>query len=163
MLDYVYGHDEIVAQFVASLIPSCCERGFGKCKAIGVVEDGNLIAGFVYHNWEPEAAIIEISIAALPGKQWLTRATIAHLYQYPFRQLGCQMVIGRIDAENERLQRQMAMLGYSMIRVPRMLGRGRDGVLCLLTVEDWAANKFNKRLKHHVARDVLDVATREAA
>lgn len=145
MIHCVYGHDEVIAQFVAQLIPSCRERGFSKAmKAIGVVNDRTLVAGFVYHNWEPDAGVIEISCAALPGSRWLTRRTIFDLYAYPFLQCECQMVVGRVDAENEQLLRQMAALNYSMIRVPRMLGRDHDGVLCLLTVEDWMNNKLNR-------------------
>ena len=69
MLDYVYNYDELVARFVAMLIPHC-RRGFGRCKTIGVIDDaGQLIAGLVYHNYDPEAGIIEISGAALPGSR----------------------------------------------------------------------------------------------
>ena len=96
MLDYVYGYDEIVADFVAQLIPHC-HRGFGpNIKAVGVVSEGNLIAGLIYHNWDPEAGSIEISAAALPGQNWLTRETIKRMYQFPFLQLGCQMVVQRV-------------------------------------------------------------------
>ena len=70
-LGYVYGHDEAVSRFVASLIPHC-RRGFGPhIKTMGVVEGGLLIAGIVYYNWDPEAGIIEIAGAALPGHFWL--------------------------------------------------------------------------------------------
>ena len=55
MLDYVYGHDALIADFVARLIPHC-RRGFGpNIKAMGVIEGGDLIAGIVWHNWDPEA------------------------------------------------------------------------------------------------------------
>ena len=52
MLDYVYGYDQQVARFVADLIPHC-RRGFGpNVAAMGVIEDnGNLIAGIVWHNF----------------------------------------------------------------------------------------------------------------
>jgi hypothetical protein len=30
-----------------------------------------------------------------------------------------------------------------------MFGRDKDGVLCLLTYEDWCENKVNKRYRHH--------------
>ena len=173
MIDYVYGHDEVVAHFVAQLIPSCRERGLPKAsKSIGVIEmdeqgEGQLIAGLVYHNWDPDAGTIEVSCAAIPGKRWLTRQTIRRIYEYPFEQLGCQMLYGRVDADNEQLLRQLAALNYSLIRIPRMLGRDRDGVLTLLTVEDWQANAFSRRdakfIKPRVERDVIDVSTREAA
>jgi len=56
MLDYVYGHDQLIAQFVAQLIPSCRARGFNASAltAMGIIDgDGRLVAGMVYHNWDP--------------------------------------------------------------------------------------------------------------
>lgn len=147
MLDYVYGHDEIVAPFVAQLIPHC-QRGFGpNAKAIGIIEDGALIAGLVYYNYDPESEIIEIAGAALPGKYWMTRGTLVRMYGYPFLQVKCQMVVNRVPADDERQLWMLARFGYALVKVPRMFGRERDGVLCLLTYEDWIANKFNARLR----------------
>lgn len=151
MLEYAYGHDEIVCRFVASLIPRVAERGFsGNARAIGIIEGTELIAGLVYHNYDPHAGIIEISGAALPGRQWLTRGTIKRMYQYPFLQCGCQMVVQANSADDERLLAMLAAYDYTFIRIPRMLGRHRDGVLCCLTYEDWCNNRFNKRFKHHI-------------
>ena len=74
-MDYVYGYENIVAKFVADLIPSVGARGFGNCKTIGIIDGGMLVAGLVYHNWDPDAGVIEISGAALPGEPWMTRET----------------------------------------------------------------------------------------
>ena len=158
MLGYVYGHDETVAQFVAQLIPHC-RRGFGaNAKAIGVIdEDGKLIAGLVYHNYDPEAGIIEVSGASTTAR-WLTRGTIARFYQYPFLQCGCQMVIQRTPADDTRLLRQLAAYDYTFIKIPRLFGRDRDGVVCCLTYEDWADNRFNKRFGHHLVDAHLEEA-----
>jgi len=93
MLDYVYGHDQLIAQFVAQLIPSCRARGFNASAltAMGIIDgDGRLVAGMVYHNWDPEAGVLEMSGAALPGVQWLSRETIRRMYSYPFLQCDCQ-------------------------------------------------------------------------
>jgi hypothetical protein len=145
MLDYVYGQDEIVAHAVAQMIPHCRERGFGKCKAIGVVnESGNLLAGIVYHNWSPEAGVIELSIAALPKTKWLTRETLYRMFEYPFEQIGVQMVMHLVPADDERLLRQIAIAGHMFIAVPRLFGRDRDAVLCLLTREAWEQCKFKR-------------------
>lgn len=151
MLDYVYGHDDIVAQFAASLIPHC-RRGFGpNAKAIGVVdENGTLIFGAVYHNWDPEAGIIEMSGASLPGSHWLTRETLKRIYQYPFHQCGCQMLIQRVPSDYTHILGILAAYNYSFVEIPRLFGRDRDGVICMLTREAWDENKFNRRLKHHV-------------
>lgn len=158
MLQFVYGHDQIIAQFVASLIPHC-RAGFGpNVMAIGVVEGQDLIAGIVYHNFDPGAGIIEMSGAALPGRSWLTRETLKRMYRYPFHVCGCQMTVMRVPADDVRLLRILAAYNYMLIRTPRMFGRDRDGVLCLLTVEDWEANKFNRRLKHHLIDGLIEEA-----
>ena len=162
MLRYVYDHDREIGDFVAALIPHSGGGSFGPdARAIGVIDnDGLLIAGLVYNNYHPLSATIEMHGASLPGKQWLTRGTIAQMYQYPFAVCGCQMLYQKTPADDERLLRQLAVYDYEFIKVPRMFGRDRDGVLCTLTVEAWRANRFNKRLKHH---EVLDAPQREAA
>jgi len=158
MLQYVYDRSEVIAPFVASMIPACRERGFGKCSTIGVVEGGMLIAGIVYHNWNPEAGVIEISAAAVPGHYWLTRETLRQMYEYPFITCGCQMVMNIVAADNEAHLFVLARFGYSLIRIPRLLGRDKDSVVCLLTIEDWRANKFNKRLRQHAEPELSEAA-----
>lgn len=152
-MDYLYNQDEAVADFVRQLIPSVRARGFSKCKTIGIIDGGLLIAGLVYHNYDPDAEIIEISGAALPGEYWMTRETLKRMYQYPFLGCRCQMVINRVPAEDERQLRMLAAFGYSLILVPRGLGRDKDLVIATLTREEWEANKFNKRLGHHLGVD----------
>jgi len=147
MLRYVYGHDETVAQFVAQLIPHAHGRTLSG-KAIGVIDDeGKLIAGVVYHQYDREAGTIEITGAALPGSRWLTRETIQRMYTYPFEQLGVQMIVQRTPADAEHLLEQLARGGYMFVKWPRMLGRDRDGVLCLFTREAWDECKFNSKRK----------------
>ena len=102
ILNYAYGYDEVVAKFVADLIPAVRGRGFGNCTTIGIVEGGMLIAGLVYHEFNPDAGTIEISGAALPGHYWMTRETLKRMYQYPFLGCRCQMVMQRVPAEDER-------------------------------------------------------------
>jgi hypothetical protein len=144
MLRYVYGHDEVVAQFVAQLSPH--PRGFGKFRAFGVIdEEGKMIAGVVYHNWSPEGRVIEFTPAALPGSRWLTRETIRHMYGYPFDKCGCQMVMKWVRADNEPVLRQLAAFGYMFVRVPRIFGREHDAVLCLYTDDMWRDSKFRRR------------------
>lgn len=160
MLDYVYGHDEVVAHFVAQLIPEMGGDGFTPAsKAIGVIdEEGKLIAGLVYHNWNKRAGVIEMSGAALPGKYWLTRETLKRIYQYPFLQMGCQMVLMRCADDNVVL-RTLKQLNYTFVRIERLLGRKRDAVICTLTFEAWANNKVCQRYKHHI----VDVGSTEEA
>jgi RimJ/RimL family protein N-acetyltransferase len=148
MLDYVYGQDEVIAAFVASRIPECRERGFGKCKAIGIVNDkGQLLGGLVYRNWHPEFGTIEISGAAVPGTNWFSRRTIQVMHDYPFYQCDCQMVIMTTLADNMIVQRILAAIGYTFHYIARLGGRDQDGVVATLTIEAWQASRYNVNRK----------------
>jgi hypothetical protein len=142
-LKYYYKQDGIVARFVARLIPHC--RGFGAYRAIGILnKQDELIAGAVYHNFIPEAGVIEGSAAALPGHRWVTRQTLQVLYDFPFRICRCQMVRHVVRGSDLRSQRALAAVGCMHVTIPRLFGRNEDGVYCLLTVEAWTSSRFNK-------------------
>ena len=143
MLHCVHDHPQEVAQFVASRIPYC-HRGFGRCHAMGVIDDdGRLVGGVVYHNHDPEAGLMEMSGAALSSR-WLTRDVLFQMYWYPYLHCGCQMTVMRVPADNERLLILLARFGYLFVKQRRLFGRDRDGVIASLTAEDWAKNKFNQ-------------------
>ena len=148
-LKYLYGQDELVAEFVARMHH---EPGYGKCSAIGVTdENGELIAGFVYRWFSvPGSHVMEMAIAALPGRQWLSRQTMAAMFQYPFLQCGAQMILIRPKPVLEKTLRMLAVLGFKFAAVERLYGRDEDAIFCTLTYERWMANKFNKQFKHHV-------------
>ena len=147
MLEYVFGQNEAVAAFVAQMIPECRERGFGNCTAIGIMDETGMLGGLVYKNWQPELGTIEISGAALPGTNWFSRRTIQVMHDYPFYQLGCQMVIMTTYADNLIVQRILAAIGYAFHYIERLGGRDKDGVVCTLTVEKWEASKYNRNRK----------------
>ena len=145
MLEFVYDHDEEISQFIAQLAPPS-GGGFGRCKTIGVIdEDGRLIAGLVYFNYDPNAAVIEFGAAAI-SPRWFNRATYRRMFEYPFMQCGCQMLFGRVRSDNEALLVQLARLNFNLTYVPRMYGRSEDGVLCTLTDDQWLDNALSKRI-----------------
>ena len=85
----IYGEDDTVANWVADQIPHVSD--FGLCAAIGVESCGRLIAGVVYHDWQPESHTIQISMAAT-HPIWAKRKNISELLGYPFNQLGAYKV-----------------------------------------------------------------------
>jgi hypothetical protein len=140
--------DPQVATWVASMLPRL-ERGFGECKAMGVLDDdGELVAGMVYHRWSPEAEIIEISGASITSR-WLTRPVLWRMFAYPFVDCGCQMVMMRTSVNNQMwngrgLPRLLKAYGFREYLIPRMWGRHEDGYLFTLTDDDWKANGFHR-------------------
>jgi RimJ/RimL family protein N-acetyltransferase len=110
------------------------DRGFGECTAIGF--GSPLVAGIVYHNWNPEAATIELS-AASTCRNWLTKERLRAIYGYPFDQLGCQMVVSRHSEHNARVRRIWTALGANEYTIPRLRGRHEAEVIATLTEEAW--------------------------
>jgi RimJ/RimL family protein N-acetyltransferase len=138
----IVGHDDIVQRFVSSLIPF--EEGdFGACTALGVDRAGELIGGFVFNNWSPQARVIELSFAGI-DRRWLTRPILYAVFSYAFDQVGCQMVCSRTPASLQQAARIARAYGFKQVTVPRLFGRHDDGIISTLTVEDWRANGFHK-------------------
>lgn len=144
----VYGHDDVVARLVARLIPDAV-RGFGdNFTAIGVDHGGELVGGFIFHNWSPEAGVIEISYAGT-DRRWLTRRTLHAAFSYVFDGIGCQMAVARTPASLKHGVRIARAYGFKQVTVPRLFGRDEDGIVSTLTVEDWRVNGFHKENSHH--------------
>lgn len=136
----LYGHSEAVAAFVASLIPEC-SRGFGNCTAIGVLDGEKLVAGLVYHNWNPDSGVIEMSCAAVTSR-WLTRPVLRAIYDYPFNQVGCQLAVARVAEDATHLRRMWKAIGADEYIIPRLRGRTASEAILTLTAEAWANSKF---------------------
>ncbi len=140
----IYGNDETVAAFIAKLIPFGGSGGFDPCTAMGVADaQDNLVGGFVFHNYEPEAGVIEVSFAATV-RNWLTRPILYAAFSYVFDQLGCQLACSRTPAGLSHALRIARAYGFKQVTIPRLFGRTEDGVISTLTVEDWKANGFHK-------------------
>ena len=114
-----------------------CARG------VGIRSDaGQLVAGWVWHNYSPDAGTIEFSGAATTAK-WMTRAILQELFDYAFS--FSQMVVTRNAADNKRLHRQLKAFGFTRIDIPRLFGRDADGVVWTLTDDTWRASRFNMK------------------
>ena len=154
MLELVYGYDEEITRFIASF--GVTNRDYGRCKTIGVVEDGQLIAGLVYFNYDPDAAVIELGTAS-SSPRWLNRVTYRRMFEYPFIECGCQMLIVRVRADNAALLSVLARMNFNLTYVPRMYGRDADGVLGTLTDDQWLDSNVARRL-YRDARKRMEAA-----
>jgi len=163
-LKYVTGHDKLVADFVTSIKRALGDPDYAfnvdRIRTIGVLDSNNeLIAGLIYHGYAPAQGVIELTVEALPKKQWLTRSTLAVMFQYPFIECGCQMLMTKTSLRHEHVLRMLAALNFQFINIPRIYGRDRDGVLCLLTDDDWKANKICRRFRHDLVPGTMENKT----
>lgn len=132
--------DKRVAPWVASKIEGC-ERGFDAFVSMGVIHKRKLVAGLVFHNWEPEHGLIEVSAAAT-DRRWLTRKVINEALRYAFEEAGCQMVVARQAVENTPARKVWLALGGQEYIIPRLRGRTKDGSIITLTDTAWRQSKF---------------------
>ncbi|MGU3496097.1 N-acetyltransferase [Xanthobacteraceae bacterium A53D] len=114
----------------------------GPYVTMGVFNGDVLIAAVVFNNWNPEAGVIEFHGAGT-SPRWLARQVLREMFAYPFKTLGCQMVVTRNSARNTRLHRQLSSYGFQRFLIPRLRGRDEDEIVWTLTDDGWLANGFS--------------------
>jgi RimJ/RimL family protein N-acetyltransferase len=114
--------------------------------SMAVIDDEKLIAVIVYHNYDPKARIIEYSGAADSSK-WLTPEVLFEMFEYPFEQLNCQLVVTRNSEHQTQLHRQLKSTGHIPHRIERLRGPEEADIVWTLTRETWLSNKFTKRTR----------------
>ncbi|MFG6591284.1 hypothetical protein [Sulfitobacter sp. 1A12157] len=116
------------------------DRDFGNCVTATVLTENDALAAIiVFHNYCPDAAVIEISAAAVTPR-WAQRSVLREAFGYAFA--NCQMVVSRTSAENATVRKLWKAFGADEVVIPRL--RGRDEAECIITLTDdaWAASKF---------------------
>ena len=137
-MNVLYGQDEAVARWVAEHIDGC-GRGFGKCRAFGVVSKGQLIAGVVFHNWSPESETIEISCAATSPK-WAARRIVTELFEYPFN--FCRLATARFSEKNTRVEKLWRAFGADLIALPNVRADGVAEMVALLSQSQFKKSRL---------------------
>lgn len=135
----IFGKDEQVAAWVARQIPHVGERGFGPCRAIAVVHGDRPLAAIVYHDWQPQAATCQISMASV-SPLWAKPQTIRDLLAVPFDQYRCYKIWTCIPADNERALRFNTGIGMVREAVLRhQFGRKRHAMIYGMTADEYRA------------------------
>ena len=150
----LYGHDLDVTHWVCERIPHLAiripyyDRGMvlGPAAAMGVLDDdGALIAGVVFHAYDPFVKGIEVSCAS-DGARWGNRDTFREIMRYPFSQLQCRRVTAvtprRSPAGATSPRKFLEGLGFVREGSIRF-GFGSDNAIVYgLLAEEWASGRF---------------------
>lgn len=148
MIETIWGGDaaplanQVIGDFVASRIWGD-DRHFENYTSLGVVSHETLIAGVIYNNWSPHNGTIELSAAA-DSARWLTRPVLYQMYEYPFEQLGCRMLVHRQSEYNERINKILKRFGYQEYRIEQMRGPEEAELIFTLTKDQWENGRFYK-------------------
>jgi hypothetical protein len=92
------------------------------------VGDGSVL----FHRWQKDEGTIEITAAG--SGPWRSRAAVRDMAEFVFGQLGCQVLVARID--NPALRRAMERRGFTAHVVPRLRGRNKAETIMILTEEN---------------------------
>jgi RimJ/RimL family protein N-acetyltransferase len=129
------GCDEQVARWVVERIPHVDD--FGPSVGIGVVNEGRMLAGIVYHDYQPENQTIQLSMAAA-SPMWARRPIIAGLLKYPFEQLGVYKVWTGTPADNEKALKVNKHIGFKQEAIlAHHFGPKRHGIVCRMLAPDY--------------------------
>lgn len=82
------------------------------CYALGVEQDGDIIGGVLYNQWN--GASIAIHMAGEPGRPWITRAALKRVFYFPFEYLQVKKIIGYVRQTNTASRRLLEHLGFSL-------------------------------------------------
>ena len=106
--EVILGQDDAVGGFVARMNGG--EWTPMRGRAIGLAENGNLIAGVIYENFNHRSVVTHI--AAIQDRRWMTREFLWAIFAYPFNQLGVQKLIAPVGPANVRSRRFISNLGF---------------------------------------------------
>jgi RimJ/RimL family protein N-acetyltransferase len=97
-------------------------------QAIGLEENGELIAGMVVEGYVKNARCV-VHLAGV-GKRWLNREYLFSCCDYMFNQMGCKVVIGLVDVDNEKAMKFDIHFGF--VEVARIKDGAGDCDLVIL-------------------------------
>jgi RimJ/RimL family protein N-acetyltransferase len=110
---------------------------------IAVAEDDKVIAAVIFHNYDQDAGVIEMTGAA-DNPRFMSRRFLREVFGYIFDQMRCQLVVMRVDPENRRMCSIAQRYGFARYDIPRLRGRDKGEAIFLLTEEAWRGNRVLK-------------------
>ena len=125
------GADRLVSDFVRARIPHMRDQHFSPHVAIGVIRNGQLCGGVVFHSLRTchgKPLDIEMS-AAFDDPRWCLPATLRKLFAYPFIQLGCIRMTTITGRKNKRARRIDVGLGFQLEGVARKAIDGKEDAM----------------------------------
>ena len=103
----VRGYDEMVRAWVSRELGM--EVGDNSYRAFGILRDGVMVGGIVYHNYR--GFMVEISFAT-NDPRWCTKPVIKELLGYPFNELNCERAHVSVSKKNHKVRDFLKRLGF---------------------------------------------------
>ncbi|MFC3231267.1 hypothetical protein ACFOGJ_28725 [Marinibaculum pumilum] len=123
------------------------------CQCAAVTDAaGRVVAGIVFHDWQPAAGTLQLSMAA-ESPAWASRAVLAALFRYAFVTNGAAKLWTATPHRSERALRFNLGIGMRREAVLRhQFGPGRHAVICSMLAREWRRSRWNGRPPRRPAR-----------
>lgn len=108
---------------------------------MAVTEGNRIVGACLFHNWQPDEGVIELTSASL-SPRWLNRPVLQAMFDYAFNRLRCQAAVMRVDPDNTRMCRIATAFGFKRYDIPRLRGRNKAEALFILGDDEWRGGKF---------------------
>lgn len=141
----LYGADKVVLDFVRQRLPGMEGRDFQKAVSLGVIRNGKLVGGVVYHDYRDLDGDIQLS-AAFSTPLWCQRETVRDLFGYPFNQLGCSRITMLVRRSNKHARKFTEGLGLKLEGIVRKAYAGKEDIFVFGMLRDeckWIKAKTN--------------------
>lgn len=115
----------------------------GSCTAIGIKKDGVLKGGVLYCQYNGSSVWVHV---ASKGK-WLTRDLIWHFFDYPFRQLKVNQILGSVDSNNAAAIKFDEHLGFERKAVIPQAGKD-DSNLIIYSLTRESCRWWNEQTRY---------------
>jgi RimJ/RimL family protein N-acetyltransferase len=109
--------------------------------SMAVFHGEQLVAGTLYHNWHPEAGVIELTSAST-DRRWLTKPVVRAMFHMAFDMIGAQLVALRVSERNAGMVAIARRFGFHGVLIPRLRGRDEAEWVFTLTDDDWRASRW---------------------
>ena len=143
----LYGHTEFVRGWVRERIEVMRGAEFGPSTALGVMDGKRLIAGVVFHDWQPWFKSIQVSCAAESPK-WARRGILAEILAYPYSQLGVKRIVSITAADDDRTRRFLEGIGMTLEGIGVEAFGEKDAASYRLLKRDWEVGRFHLKGKN---------------
>jgi len=148
----LYGHDVEVIHWVCERIPYLAIRiphyppgeVLGPAVGLGVLDDaGELIAGVVYHGYDPFVRNIEVSCAAITPR-WGNRELFRQLLRYAWATAQCQRISAVTPRSATSTRRFLEGLGFRREGSVRRGFGDQNAIVYGLLAEEWLEGRFSR-------------------
>jgi RimJ/RimL family protein N-acetyltransferase len=133
---------QAVQEWVVSRIPHMHGGTFGQCVAAGVVRDGAMAAGVIFHDWQPEYRTLQLSMAA-DSPRWAAADVLRGLFRYAFATAGANKLWTATPHTNTRALRFNHGIGMKQEATLRHhFGPKSHAVICSKMRAEWERSRW---------------------